>query len=157
MLTTTKQHLARYGACNLLEQAQTMADLARLIFHPQGREFALTTHEPNITLLRSVAKETAPYILTDMGDLTIRGVDGDLALAGNTRAELHYDDPEPLHRLVLLHGAETTIHLGEYTTLTLTLVGDVRYQIKAHKTARVSLEEETKQTPQTLKEQCKAY
>ena len=95
------------GACEKSSTATDWKSLCWLLFSPQGVEFCEKHNFPSIEQFRELESEN----LSDFGVFIDKGKisrinDSCIALVGNTRGELVFDDNTKVHKVIVMHGAE---------------------------------------------------
>ncbi len=130
------------GACHMVNNICSVSDVARLLFSPQGREFALKHDFPTIELWR-LAKLGCPDlseygIYVDVPTFTLRldGMCQHVALIGETTARIEIDAPDALHHIILMHGASVEVNASNYATFTLETDKPSVYFINLDNTAK---------------------
>lgn len=113
------QQAKRKGACDLFpcfNGSESVAELARLMFTPQGREFCIRNRFPDLNTLRTFK----PYqpeqygVYIDAGDITL--YDTDCFLIGETRATVRLSDVKNF-RVFLMHGAKADVDAGGHAVV----------------------------------------
>lgn len=96
--------------CPRFQGTENPEQLMRLFLTPQGVEFCQKHNFPDIDTLRTFRGLDAARhgIYIDAGHIVLRNVK-QVALIGNTVAELQYDDPAKRHEVILMHGAKAHI------------------------------------------------
>ena len=99
------------GACELLTgKERTLEDIVRLFVTPQGIEFCINNHFPNMATFRLFK----PYkverfgIYIDAGTITLHNPERAI-LIGNTVATINNDTLDA-HEIILLHGAKAVVN-----------------------------------------------
>jgi hypothetical protein len=109
----------RKGACDLFpcfNGSESVAELARLMFTPQGREFCIKNRFPDLNTFRTFK----PYnpeqygVYIDAGDITL--YDTDCFLIGNTRAVVRLSELRNFH-VFLMHGATADVDAGGHSVV----------------------------------------
>lgn len=101
----------RHGyVCPRFRGTENPEQLMRLFLTPQGIEFCQKYNFPDIDTLRTFrGLEAARHgIYIDAGHIELHNVK-QVALIGDTTAELVYDDPQKRHEVILMHGAKAHI------------------------------------------------
>lgn len=107
------------GACNKFRGNETLPELIKLFKSPQGIEFCLANHYPNMATLR---------LLKQFDDLTKYGIyidAGDIVLSepayvvciGRTYATINISSSEILHKVVVMHGARCMVNASGWSVV----------------------------------------
>lgn len=109
------------GACALLHGTESQDELLELFLTPQGVEFCQKNNFPDMDTLRAFRgpKATRHGVYIDAGHIVLHNAPM-VALVGDTQAELHYDDPDKPHEVVLMHGAKAHIEASGYAVVFVT-------------------------------------
>lgn len=126
------------GACEKSSKATDWKSLCWLLFTPQGVEFCEKHNFPSIDHYRALEcdKLTDFGVYIDKGKVS-RNNDTCIALIGDTRGELVFDDPSKIHKVIVMHGAEAFIVVRNYAVVRLYNIGDNKVDIHREKTAVV--------------------
>lgn len=117
---------AELGACALLSQMSSQAQLCRALFTPEGLEFCQTHSFPELELLRaldrSVVTEAGIYI--DAGEIELMP-QRSIAIIGDTRALVHLDGHHCREaiQIVVMHGAQLTLRAHHYAVGRVSTIG----------------------------------
>lgn len=103
----------RNGACKLAKPDLTDAEIIRLFFSPQGREYCLDNNFPSLEQFRRLGDLTNENIYVDS---TLTSENKDIALI-NSHAELRYT--YGLHRVILMHGSTAKIYKSDNAVVTI--------------------------------------
>lgn len=123
------------GACEKSSGASDWKSLAWLFFTPQGMEFCERTNTPLLSEFRQMDNSIIDYgVFVDRGDIC-RTNDANIALIGETRANLIYDDNTKVHKVILMHGAKAFIVARNYAVVRLVNIDDCDVHISRDKTA----------------------
>lgn len=125
------------GACMSIDHLD-YRQLSELLFTPQGREFCEKNKFPSLEAFQ----EMKPNITKDMGVFIDYGSirrtnDINIALIGNTSAELEISDPNIVHKVILMHGAKAVINAKNYTVLLVVKIGNCKLVINKDETVKV--------------------
>lgn len=134
----TKPELAdKIDRCDMFTGEESIEELARLMFTPQGREFMLANSFPTLTQFRKFKKYNPEHfnVYIDSGNITLNEP-GDIYLIGNTTAEV-YCRKTASHHIILMHGASATIYAGGYSVINPETDNKSEIIIKAAPTAKV--------------------
>lgn len=109
------------GVCpRFTGKERTLEDIVRLFTSPQGIEYCIEHHFPNIATLRLFkglgAEKYGIYI--DAGVITIRNPKTTV-LIGRTSATVNCDTLEN-HEVVLMHGAKATVNAQQWAVVKVT-------------------------------------
>ena len=107
----------KLGACQIFTGEESMEEMIRLMFSPQGAEFLTTYNFPDIATFRKF-KEYHPErfgVYIDCGEITISDAKN-VFLVGNTTARLKYAQTQG-NRLILMCGAMARIEASGYCVL----------------------------------------
>lgn len=113
------QQAKRKGACDLFpcfNGSESVAELARLMFTPQGREFCIKNRFPDLNTFRSFL----PYypdrynVYIDFGSVIL--YDTDCYLIGNTQATVRLSGLGNYH-VFLMHGAKADVDAAGYSVV----------------------------------------
>lgn len=110
------------GCCPLFTgKERTLEDIVRLFVTPQGIEFCINNHFPNMETFRLFK----PYkverfgIYIDAGTITLHNPKRAI-LIGNTAATINNDTLEA-HEIILLHGAKAIVNASEWAVCKTTI------------------------------------
>ena len=110
------------GACELFTgKERTLEDIVHLFVTPQGIEFCINNHFPNMETFRLFK----PYnverfgIYIDAGTITLHNPERAI-LIGNTAATINNDTLEA-HEIILLHGAKAIINASGWAVCKTTV------------------------------------
>lgn len=126
-----KEMALSIGACPLINDAESIADLIALMRTPQGREFCKKYKFPTLRVLREYKEELYSLgVYVDCGVVNLTNVE-DVIVAGDTRAELVYDDTAKPYHVIVMNGADVVITAKGYAVCQVTRVGgNVRIEEK---------------------------
>lgn len=123
------------GACGKSKSVSDWKTLVWLFFTPQGLEFCEQNNFPNIETFRDMDSSISEFgVFVDRGKL-IRTNDANIAIVGNTQAQLVFDDNTKVHKVVLMHGAKAYITARNYAVVRLINVGDCEVKLNKDKTS----------------------
>lgn len=124
------------GACEKTGGISDWKTMSWLFFSPQGIEFCSKNNFPSLDVFRQVGKDALPInnIFVDAGSIQ-RTNDSQVALIGNTIAELVFDDPTKVHKVILMHGAKASIITRNYAVVKLVNIGNNSVELKKDKTS----------------------
>lgn len=110
------------GACELIQGAESIADLVALMMTPQGREFCRKHKFPTIEMLRQHKEELASLnIRVDAGSIAAKNVD-DIIIAGDTRLFAKYDSSDRPYHVMVMHGARADVMSYNYAVVDVTTI-----------------------------------
>lgn len=125
----------RLGACAKSEGVSDWKSLVWLFFTPQGREFCEKHNFPSIEMFREMKGEISRHnVFVDAGNIVCANR-ADIALVGNTSAELTYSGVECTHKVVLMHGAKVRIKASNYAVVLIVNIGGCEVEIEKDETA----------------------
>lgn len=125
------------GACGKSGGVSDWKSLAWLFFTPQGREFCEKHNFPSLEMFCRIKESVAGHgVLVDAGRV-VRSNDANIALIGDTTAELTYSGVECTHKVVLMHGAKARIKASGYAVLLIVNVGGCEVEIEKDETVVV--------------------
>lgn len=118
------------GACEKATKATDWKTLCWLLFSPQGAEFVERHNFPSIEQFRAIDNEhIADFgVYVDKGKIS-RANDSCIALIGDTRGELVFDDNTKVHKVIVMHGAEAFIVVRNYAVVRLYNIGNNKVDI----------------------------
>lgn len=128
------QSASLLGACAKSNGVSDWKSLTWLFFSPQGREFCEENNFPSLEMFRGMKDNVAEYgVLVDGGRVS-RKNDANVALIGDTTAELEYDGNAVVHKVVLMHGAKARIKACHYAVILLVNIGNCEVEIEKDST-----------------------
>lgn len=123
------------GACDKSNGATDWRTLVWLFFSPQGCEFCENNNFPTIEMFRDIKDEVSAHnVFVDAG-IQKRSNDGCVALVGDTKGELYFDDNTKIHKVILMHGASADIVVRNYAVVKLINIGDNKVRISKDRTS----------------------
>ena len=112
---------AQMGACDRFTGEEDLEALIRLFLSPQGIEFCIKNHFPNMAAFRLFkpcgVERYGIYI--DAGDITLKNPDR-AVLIGRTNATVKCDTLER-HEVCLLHGAKAVVNASGWAVVFTTV------------------------------------
>lgn len=124
------------GACNLIESAESIADLIELMSTPQGREFCKKYKFPTLDILREHKKDIAYMgVYVDAGTIDVLNRDN-LIVAGNTVVKAWYDKTDKPYHVMVLDGAKAIVNAHDYAVCNVCLVGG---EVEAYEWSNASI------------------
>ena len=122
------------GACAKSNDVSDWKSLTWLFFTPQGREFCEENNFPSLEMFRGMKEQVAQYgVWVDAGKIHQKN-DIHIGLIGATSAELVYDDPTAVHKVILMHGAKARIKASGYAVILLVKIGNCEVEIEKDNT-----------------------
>lgn len=109
----------KYRKCDMFKGTEDLQDLIRLFTSPQGMEFCMKNHFPNIATFR-LFKPFDPDkhgIYIDAGEITLKNPKR-VVLIGRTSATITCDTLER-HEVFLLHGAKAIINASGWAVVSV--------------------------------------
>lgn len=106
------------GACSKFTGKESLQQLVALFKSPQGIEFCMKTHFPNMSTLRIFkAYGVERYgVHIDSGSIVLDNPEY-VVLCGRTTATIHCYDSKVLHHIVLLHGAKAIVDASDWAVV----------------------------------------
>lgn len=137
ILNRLKNEALALGACTNFDGVN-YKKLSILLFTPQGREFCERYNFPSLSMFQQMKPNITEDmgVFVDFGDIK-RSDDRNIALIGNTSAELKYSDNKVVHKVILMHGAKAVINASNYAVLLIVKIGDCKVVINKDKTVKV--------------------
>lgn len=108
-----KKAAASLGACGMASESESVEDIARMFFKPQGREFCMEHGFPDMDTFRELKSvNCSDYgVFVDYGQMSAHDNSERLAFIGNTQADVWLSGTDNRHIVMLMHGASATLHL----------------------------------------------
>lgn len=108
----------KYRKCNMFKGTErTVEELAEVFMSPQGLEFCMRYHFPNLATFRlfkgSGVEKYGIYI--DAGTITLKNPERAI-LIGHTSATVYCDSLER-HSVTLLHGAKASVNAAKWAVV----------------------------------------
>ena len=123
------------GACDKSYGVSDWKTLVWLFFTPQGIEFCEKNNFPPIETFREMSNDIANYcVFVDTKNVK-RSNDTNIALIGNTNAELVFYDNTRVHKVILMHGARAIIVARNYAVIRLINIRNCHVEINKDKTS----------------------
>lgn len=117
-----KEQALSLGACDMIDGADTLAELVALMHTPQGREFCKAKRFPTLGILRSRREDFAALgVYVDAGEVEMTDRDN-VIIAGDTHARLSYDDTARPYYAMVMHGARADVIASGYAVCEVTRV-----------------------------------
>lgn len=135
-ITEIMRQAVELGACEKTGGISDWKTMSWLFFSPQGLEFCSKNNFPSIEIFRHIGREPLVInnIFVDEGNIE-RANDSNIALIGKTDAELIFDDPTKVHKVVVMHGAKVFITARNYAVVKVINIGDNKVVYNKDKTA----------------------
>ena len=107
----------KLGACQMFTGEESMEEMIRLMFSPQGAEFLTTYGFPDLATFRKFRKYHPERfgVYIDSGEIALRDAKN-IFLVGNTTARLKYAQTQG-NRLILMCGASARVDASGYSVL----------------------------------------
>lgn len=107
-----------YKTCNMFKGDETLEQLAELYKTPQGVEFCMRYHFPNLATLRTFKRDRPERfgIYLDSGSITINEPKGKILLIGRTTAVVNCSQLKN-YNVVCLHGARVIINASKWAVV----------------------------------------
>lgn len=102
------------GACSQSGKATDWKSLAWLFFSPQGREFCRDNNYPSLKMFRSMKGNIEAYGVHVEED--VQAINEDKAIIAGT-AELTYHGPAKVYKVIIMHGGNARIKVGNYAVV----------------------------------------
>lgn len=111
------------GACSLIESANSIDDLAKLLKTPQGIEFCKNHSFPSLDILREHKRELVKYdIYVDAGFVTFQNK-SDVMVAGDTTAVVSIRQNDKPYFVHVLDGAKAIVNTYRYSVCQVNVIG----------------------------------
>lgn len=118
-----KEMALGFGACELIEPADSIASLIALMNTPQGREFCKKHSFPTLDVLRQHKAELgALNVFIDAGKIAVDDEDN-VIVAGNTDAVLRYTSTDKPYHAIVMHGAKAKVVAYGYSLCQVVNIG----------------------------------
>ena len=115
------------GACAKAEQVTNWETLVQMLFTPQGREFCEEKRFPSIDVCRDIRAAISTIdgqpVRIDAGEISELNPK-DLAIVGDTVANLTYSGTDTVHKLIVMHGAKARVRASNYAVVLVVAIGD---------------------------------
>lgn len=102
------------GACSQSAKATDWKSLVWLFFSPQGREFCRDNNYPSLDVFRSMKGNVELFGVHIEED--VKAINEDKAIIGGT-AELTYHGTDKAFKVILMHGGNARIKVGNYAVV----------------------------------------
>ncbi len=102
------------GACSQSAKATDWKSLVWLFFSPQGREFCRDNNYPSLDVFRSMKGNVESFGVHIEED--VKAINEDKAIIGGT-AELTYQGTDKAFKVILMHGGNARIKVGNYAVV----------------------------------------
>ena len=125
------------GACMNLNGVKDWKRFVNLFFSPMGREFCEAHNFPSIEQFREMGEEAETHnVFVDAGDIELKNLE-QVALIGETTANLFFDDNTRVYKVILMHGAKTKIKAMNYAVIMLINMGGCKVEIEKDETVKI--------------------
>ena len=125
------------GACSQSGKATDWKSLVWLFFSPQGREFCrennYPSNYPSLEMFRSMKGNVESFGVHIEED--VKAVNEDKAIIGGT-AELTYHGTDKAYKVILMHGGNARIKVGNYAVVRIENISG-KYEIINDGTGKV--------------------
>jgi hypothetical protein len=113
------------GACDKSGKATDWGSLAWLMFTPQGREFCEEKQFPSLQMWRDMKDSIVGKhpVNIDAGEIKVNNPKN-IAIIGDTVANLTYSGTDTVHKLIVMHGAKARVRALNYAVVLVVKVGD---------------------------------
>lgn len=113
------------GACDKSGKASDWSSLAWLMFTPQGREFCEEKQFPSLAMWRELKDSiTGKHpVNIDAGEIKVNKPKN-IAIIGDTVANLTYSGSDAVHKLIVMHGAKARVRATNYAVVLVVRVGE---------------------------------
>lgn len=102
------------GACSQSSKATDWKSLVWLFFSPQGREFCRDNNYPSLEMFRSMKDNVESFGVHI--EENVKAINEDKAIIGGT-AELTYHGTDKAYKVILMHGGNARIKVGNYAVV----------------------------------------
>lgn len=131
-----KKFALEQGACELIHEANSIAELVSLMGTPQGREFCAKHSMPTIEMLYEHKAELAAMnVYVDAGIIEVEDIDN-LVLAGATNATVRYKSTDKPYHIMVMHGASAEITAYGYSVCQVT---NINGRVECHTSKNASI------------------
>lgn len=107
------------GCCSLFTgKEKTLDDIIALFTSPQGMEFCIQNHFPNMATFRLFKPYNVEQkgIYIDSGTITLKNPEN-AVLIGRTSATIYCDSNKAKHNITLLHGAKAIVTASQWAVV----------------------------------------
>lgn len=113
------------GACDKSGKASDWSTLAWLMFTPQGREFCEEKKFPSLRMWRDMKDSIVGKhpVNIDAGEIKVNNPKN-IAIIGDTVANLTYSGSDAVHKLIVMHGAKARVRATNYAVVLVVKIGD---------------------------------
>lgn len=113
------------GACDKSGKASDWGSLVWLLFTPQGREFCEEKNFPPLYMWRKIKDSIVGKhpVNIDAGEIKVNNPKN-IAIIGDTTANLSYSGSDTVHKLIVMHGAKAVVRATNYAVLLVVKIGD---------------------------------
>lgn len=129
-----------YKACDKTDGITDMQSAITTLLSPQGREFALNTGYPTLSVFRENMESVSKVrgVFADRGKCLASNMD--CVAVGDTDLTLSLSGTDRLYHVMAMHGAHVTVDARRYATVTVTKAGGT-VSVTGDGTAAVNIEE----------------
>lgn len=123
----------KMGACSESSKATDWKSLCWLFFSPQGREFCREYNYPTLEMFRSLKPKVEKFSVFVEEHTNL--VNEDAAIISGS-AELVYHGTKKSYKVILMHGANVIIKVGNYAVVRIENIGS-SYTVENDGTGRI--------------------
>ena len=106
-----------YRLCSMFKGNETVEELAALYKTPQGVEFCMRYHFPNLATIRTFKKERARFgIYFDAGNITLHAPKDKVLLIGRTTATVNCSETRN-YNVVCMHGGKVIVNASKWAVV----------------------------------------
>lgn len=118
-----KEMALGFGACDLIEGADSLKSLVDVMRTPQGREFCKKHCFPTLDVLRQYKDELAQMnVFVDAGTIETTDVDN-VIVAGETDAVIRFKSTDRPYHAIAMHGANAKVIAYGYSICQIVNIG----------------------------------
>lgn len=122
--------------CAKVEEIKDCESAIKILFSPQGREFAVKNAFPSLETFRGIDGLDEYGVFVDRGEIQCSDR-YDMAFVGNCKATIKADKNAHLYHILVCYGAECLIEASKYAVVTVSKIGECAVNIVNDGTARV--------------------
>lgn len=131
-----KEMALGFGACDLIEGADSLKSLVDVMLTPQGREFCKKHCFPTLDVLRQYKDELAEMnVFVDAGVIDATDVDN-IVVAGKTNAVIRFKSTDKPFHAIVMHGAHAKVIAYGYSLCQIVNIGG---DIETHESKNASI------------------
>jgi hypothetical protein len=131
------EYARKLGACQMFTGEESMEEMIKLMFSPQGAEFLTANNFPDIATFRKFKKYHPERfgVYIDCGEIALSD-EKKVFLVGNTSARLKYSQTQG-NRLILMCGASAHVEASGYSVLKIETDDISKVEVKVSGHAKV--------------------